>query len=69
MNRVNRQIIVSVSVNVMMVFQRRLCTAAKKALAKIPTKHIKLGDKVSLNFVFAKQSLTFHNLRECLPTF
>jgi len=29
------------------LFQRRLCTAAKKALSKIPTKNIKADDKVS----------------------
>ncbi|KAG8321025.1 hypothetical protein J6590_054978 [Homalodisca vitripennis] len=27
--------------------KRRLCSAAKKALSKIPTKHIKLGDKAT----------------------
>lgn len=28
--------------------QQRLCNAAKKALAKIPTRNVKLTDKVSL---------------------
>lgn len=34
-------------------FQRRLCNAAKKALSKIPTKHIKMDDKVTYTHVYS----------------